>query len=95
MVEQIEDEINAELTPTHRTEFFKLLEKMSPKDASGNIVEYADHFAVWDIYQEKMKKPVNPAKEISARAMVQGGSASASNLNNDSHEAWLRQQGIL
>lgn len=95
MVEQIEDETGADLTPTHRTEFFKLLEKMSPKDSSGNIVEYADHFAVWDIYQEKMKKPANPAKDISARAMVQGGSASASNLSKDSHEAWLRQAGII
>jgi len=95
MVEQIEDEINAELTPAHRTEFFKLLEKMSPKDSSGNIVQYADHFAVWEIYQDKMKKPANPAKDISARAMVQGGSAAASNLTKDSNEAWLRSQGII
>lgn len=95
MIEQIEDEANVELTPAHRTEFFKLLEKMSPKDANGNIVEYADHFAVWDLYQEKTKKTVNPAKEISSRAMVQGGSSTPSNLTNDAHEAWLRSNGIL
>lgn len=95
MVEQIEDEINADLSPAQRTEFFKLLEKMSPKDGQGNIVEYADHFAVWDIYQEKTKKPANPAKDIVARGMVQGGGSTPSNLSNDSHEAWLRSRGII
>lgn len=96
MLEEIEDEANVDLAPAQRTEFLKLLEKMSPKDKEGNIVEYADHFAVWDIYQEKVKAhtPPNPAKDMAARGMVQGG-ASPSNLTNETHERWLRENGFI
>lgn len=95
MVEQIEDEIDTELTQSQRTEFFKLLKKMSPKDAQGNIIEYADHFAVWDIFQEKQKKPQNPAKAISARAMTQGSDVSSAKITQDANERWLRENGII
>jgi hypothetical protein len=96
MLGEIEDEANIDLAPAQRTEFLKLLEKMSPKDSNGNIVEYADHFAVWDIYQEKVKAhtPPNPAKDMAARAMVQGGSADQ-NVTTDAHERWLRENGII
>jgi hypothetical protein len=96
MLEEIEDEANIDLAPAQRTEFLKLLEKMSPKDKNGNIVEYADHFAVWDIYQEKVKahKPANPAKDMASRAMVQGG-ASNQNVTNEAHERWLRENGFI
>lgn len=98
MLEELEDEFNTDLTSgAHRTEFLKLLEKMSPKDSEGNIVEYADHFAVWDIYQDKLNrnKAPNPAKDMAARGMVQSAGANNTNLTNETHERWLRENGII
>lgn len=96
MIESIEDERNIDLSEgPHRTGFLKLLEKMSPKDRAGNITQYADHYAVWDVYQSQIKKPVNPAKEVAARTMTTGATSGNSNLTNDTHERWLREQGIL
>lgn len=98
MLEEIEDEYNADLSSgAHRTEFLKLIEKMSPKDSDGNIVEYADHHAVWEIYQEKVNrnKPVNPAKDIVARGMTQSAGANDTNLSNDAHVRFLKEHGII
>ena len=96
MLENIEDERNIDLSEgPHRTGFLKLLEKMSPKDSNGNIVEYADHYSVWELYESQIKKPVNPAKEVVARTMTQGTASGNSPLNNDVHERWLRENGII
>ncbi len=98
MLEEIEDEYNTDLSSgAHRTEFLKLIEKMSPKDSEGNIVEYADHHAVWEIYQEKVNrnKPVNPAKDIVARGMTQSAGANDTNLSNDAHARFLKEHGII
>lgn len=101
MLEDLEDELNIDLTSegasAHRTAYLKLMEKMSPKDSNGNIIAYADHFAVWDTYQERLKaaKPANPAKDMAARSMVQSNSAKESNLSNDVNERWLREHGII
>lgn len=96
MIESIEDERNIDLSESpHRTGFLKLLEKMSPKDSNGNIIEYADHYAVWDVYQSQIKKPVNQAKEVVARTMTQGTASGNATLNNDVHERWLRENGII
>jgi len=96
MIESIEDERNIDLSEgPHRTGFLKLLEKMSPKDSNGNIIEYADHYAVWEVYESKIKKPVNPAKEVVARTMTQGTASGGSTLTNDVHERWLRENGII
>ncbi len=98
MLEEIEDEYNADLSSgAHRTEFLKLIEKMSPKDSEGNIVEYADHHAVWEIYQDKLNrnKPVNPAKDIVARGMTQSAGANDASLSNDAHVRFLKEHGII
>jgi exonuclease VII large subunit len=95
MIEEIEDEKNVDLSEgPHRDGFLKLLQKMSPKDRSGNIIEYADHTAVWDIYQSQIKKPANPAKDMAARAMTQGGTGNT-NLSNEVHDRWARENGFL
>lgn len=98
MLEELEDEFNVDLsTGAHSAEFLKLLEKMSPKDSQGNIVEYADHFAVYEMYQEKVNrnKPANPAKDMAARGMVQSAGANDTKLNNEAHERFLRENGII
>ena len=95
MIESIEDERNIDLSDAHRQGFLKLLEKMSPKDRNGNITEYADHYAVWDVYQSQIKKPVNPAKDLASKTMTTGASSGNSNLTNEANERWLIENGLI
>jgi hypothetical protein len=96
MLEEIEDEFDVDMTPKARTDFFKLLERMSPKDRDGNIIQYADHMAVWEDYQLRTQKPVdNTAKNLAARAMNNGAAASDNNLTNTVAERYLRENGII
>jgi hypothetical protein len=96
LLEDLEDEYNVDLTSgAHRTEFLKLMEKMSPKDNDGNIVEYADHHAVWEIYQEKMnKRAPNPAKDLAARSVTQSAGAKDT-ATDEANIRWLKENGII
>lgn len=97
MIEEIEDDYGVTFTPEMQKGFFTLLEKMSPKDRqTGQITNYADHHAVWDVYKEKMRKPKDSAqKEAAARSLTPSGASQQSKLTNDSHERWLRENGII
>lgn len=96
MLEDIEDEFDVDMSQQDRTNFFKLLERMSPKDKDGNIIQYADHLAVWEDYQTRIQKPVdNTAKNLSARSMTNGSAASDNNLTNTVTERYLRENGII
>ncbi len=100
MVEEIEDEFDVDLTSKEgeqaRADFFKLLERMSPKDKQGNILYYADHFSVWEDYKARtQKKTDTTAKDMSARSMANGAASTASNLANDTTERYLRENGII
>lgn len=79
MVEDVEDEFNITMTPALQTSFFNLLQRMSPKDASGQIIEYADPFAVFESLQTRIqtRKTDTKAKDIASRSMAQSASASA------------------
>ena len=95
-IEEIEDENNVILSETQKRGFFQLLEKMSPKDASGEIVAYADPSSVWEIYAEKtQKKPDNRAKDLSSRSMVSSGTSKESKLEDDATARFLKEQGII
>lgn len=97
MVDEIEDEYGVTLTDTQEKAFFTLLERMSPKDENGDVIEYADPHAVWDVFQEKLKaRPVdNRAKDLSSRSMVNSGSSKENNLNSDVTARFLKEQGII
>ena len=95
MIEDIEDEIGDVMDDQSKQGFFKLLEKLSPKDKDGNIVEYADHHAVWEELQARRQPQVNRAKDIAARSMVQTGSSPKTSVETDSNERWLRENGII
>lgn len=98
MVEDIEDEFDVDLSGNEkaRTDFFKLLQKMSPKDRDGNIIAYADHAAVWEEYQERTKRPAdNTAKNLAARSMATSSGANSTNATKDAEEQYLREIGIL
>lgn len=96
MVDEIEDEYGVTLTDTQEKAFFLLLEKMSPKDSNGAVKEYADPHAVYEVFQEKLKKPVdNRAKDLSSRSMTQSGASKESTLNTDVTARFLRESGII
>lgn len=100
MVAEIEDEFDVDLSSkeaeAHRTNFYRLLEKMSPKDKEGNILYYADPIAVWEVYQERTApKPDNTARTLASRSMTTGTSTQNSDLTKETTERYLRDQGII
>lgn len=96
-IEDIEDTYDVTMTDAMETSYFALLQKMSPKDAKGIVIEYADPHAVWEIFQEKLKnKPKNNrSKELSNRSMTQSGTQQASTLQNDTDAKFLKDNGIF
>jgi len=100
MMEEIEDEYNVDLTSeeakTTQKAFLTLLQRMSPKDKDGNIIQYADHTAVWETLQSQKEAPKqNQAKDLSSRSMVQSGSSKESQLEDDSNVRFLKENGII
>lgn len=95
MLNNIEDDNNIELSDTDRKGFLTLLEKLSPKDKEGNIIEYADASTTYEIYESRKERPSNRAKELAARGQVRSGQSGASNLEVDSNERFLRENGII
>lgn len=99
MIEEIEDEYDVDLSSkaaeSVRSGYFKLLERMSPKDSDGNIVQYADAHAVWEVYQSQLQKKTNPAKDIAARHMVSSGTPGAGESVDKSTERYLLQNGLI
>ncbi len=96
MIEELEDENGVTLTKDQQRGFFTLLERLSPKDADGNVKEYADHHAVWEEYKSKLaKKPDNRAKDLSSRSMTQSGASGDSKLLDDSSLRFLRENDLI
>lgn len=96
MIDEIEDEYSVTLTEPQERAFFTLLERMSPKDADGSVTEYADPHAVYEVFQEKLRKPADTrAKDMSSRSMTQSGSSKESKLQDDVTARFLKEQGII
>lgn len=95
-VEEIEDTYDVTLSDAQQKGFFQLLHKMSPKDKRGEVIEYADPHAVWEIFQEKLQKrgADNRVKDLSTRSMVNSG-APKENISDDVHARFLRENGII
>ncbi len=82
-LEDLEEEYGVDLTSNTpaakkaRSEYLDLVQRLSPKDAEGNVTSYADFQATWDIYQSN--RPVAPTdtrkKDLASRSISQGGDA--------------------
>lgn len=95
MADDIEDSYDLDMTPQVRKAFFTRLEKLSPKDSNGEVIEYADHHAVWEDMQSRIKQRTdNRAKELSSRSMIQSGASSTDPANNAT-EKFLRDNGVI
>lgn len=98
MVEDIEDEIGKDIDAPTRKGFFQMLEKLSPKDKDGNIIAYADHFAVWDELQARTKKvdiQTDRAKDLAARSIQRSGASPQTSAVDEATERYLLENGII
>lgn len=84
-LESLEDNFNVDITSDSpkarktRREFLELVQSLSPKDESGNIIGYTDFNSTFDVYQrtkeEEKSETVSKQKEMSARSMQKSGGA--------------------
>ncbi len=94
MIDQIEA-TGANVSPEAEKGFFRMLEKLSPKDRDGNIIAYADPVATWERYQAATKKTDTTAKDMSSRSMTRSSSSSKTTVNDDATRQLLREAGII
>jgi hypothetical protein len=96
-IEEIEDTYDVTLNEAQEKSYFTLLQKMSPKDTHGNVTEYADPHAVWEVFQDKLKSrgTDNRAKQLSSRSMVKSGASKETSLQDDSATRFLKESGII
>lgn len=96
MLDEIEDEYGVSMTKEQEKGFFRLLERFSPKDRDGNILNYADHHMVYEMYQETLKKPRDSrAKDVVSRGMTRSGSSAEAKVNQSAEEKFLKEAGII
>lgn len=56
-IENIEEKFGVTLTTKDRNEFLDLVQRLSPKDANGNIKEYADFHTAYEMFADKKNIP--------------------------------------
>jgi hypothetical protein len=96
MMEGLEDDHNADFSnESTRKGFLDLLERVSPKDRDGNIIEYADADTTWELYSSLKEKSTSRAKELSSRSMTRSGSMGESKIADDSTLRYLKENGII
>lgn len=102
--EAIEDEFGVDITSDSpaarkaRNGLIDLVEKLSPKDESGEIAEFADFHAAWEVYQENANKPsatTARAKEIASGTMNKSGTGQpAPKAPSPGFYGWKKDFGI-
>ncbi|MDE2233292.1 MAG: hypothetical protein KGJ90_04145 [Patescibacteria group bacterium] len=95
-IEEIYPEADFSNRDTRRA-FLDRLERMSPKDSNGDIIEYADPHAVWEDYAAGREKSKSRAKDLAARGMSSsaGAAASQEEVKKSELEAEMIKQGII
>lgn len=102
---QIEERIEYEYGVDFSTEqgkrlsaaYFSYLEKLSPKDAQGNVKDYADPFATWEEFSKRPQQSsqTNRSKDLASRGMVRSGASSETKLETSAQERYLKEIGII
>lgn len=94
--DHVEEEYGIDMSnDTDRKGYFNLLEKLSPKDQEGNIIEYADADATAELYLSRKERANVRAKELASRSMVRGGQSQGSKIEEDSTVRFLKENGII
>lgn len=104
-LEFIEEEFNIDITSDSpsarktRREFLEMVEKLSPKDSEGNIVDYADFQSVWELYQAKKSQDNKPDssrnKEIAAKSLPNNNTSTTPGKEiTPGFRGWQKDYGI-
>jgi len=95
MMDELEETHNANFSDeSERKGFLSLLEKVSPKDNDGNIIEYADPETVYELYESRKDKS-SKAKDLAGRSMVRSGMSQPSKIEEDATVRFLKDNGII
>lgn len=78
-----------------RNAYLELLEKMSPKDREGNIIEYADPDAVAEVYLKVRTSSNSQAKQVASRSMTRSGASGQSTIAEESTLRWLKENDLI
>ena len=95
ILDHVEDEHGIDMSGDDRTGFLTLLEKLSPKDSQGNIIEYADPDATAEFYLSRKEKTASRAKDLASRSMTRSGATQESKLMDDAAMRFLKENGII
>lgn len=95
-IEEVENRYGVDFTSNaaaeeRQKEFRNLWFQLSPKDARGDVKEYADPFAVFEIY--KSRQP-NMAQEYASRGMTRSQPIENTS-SDDATTKYLRDNGII
>lgn len=96
ILDEVEEDYGIDMSnESDRKGYLNLLEKLSPKDDDGNIIEFADPDATAELYLSRKEKSNSRAKELASRSMVRSGASPESKLEMSSAERFLKENGII
>ena len=98
IVDEIMDTYGVDLSPEQEVSYLQLMERMSPKDRNGEVIGLADPHAVWEVFTERSNPRSNAgsqARDLASRSLTDGTSSEPSTLNDDVHQRFLRENGII
>jgi len=94
--ERVEDEYGIDMSNTSdRSNYFALMERMSPKDKDGNVKEYADPDAVAETFLRLKERASSRRQELSARSMTRSGQSQPSRIEDDAATRFLRENDLI
>jgi len=95
IMEDVEDEYGIDMSnEAVRRGFLNALEKASPKDKDGDIIEFADPDYVAEKFVERRKSNVR-GKEIASRSMTPSGQSNSSGSLDKSLERQMMELDII
>lgn len=98
-IDYLEETYNVDLTSDSasakklRNNLIDMVEKLSPKDRDGNIIEFADFDTTFQLIQNTRPEP-SRNKELGSRTMQQSKTTDSSKDSNSALERYLNENGI-
>lgn len=95
IMDEIEDAYGIDMSEgsEDRKGFLTLLEKLSPKDRDGSIIEFADPASTAELYLAHKDKS-SRAKDLASRSMVRGGTPQTT-VAKSAQDRFLAENGII
>lgn len=96
ILDSVEDDYGIDMSnDSNRKGFLTLLERLSPKDKNGDIIEYADADTTAEVYLSRKERSSGRAKDLASRSMTRSGESQPSKLEASSNEKYLKSLGVI